>query len=125
KKTDPGQPALVVGFDAATDGRNFLETYLHESTHQAHDQKALGVFEKWRGSSSKLPFDQWLSTQRKTMPGVEYALAMGKATPTAIESPKDKLASTEALAYTEAFAVSFRSEEHTSELQSPCNLVCR
>src|SRR5256885_8938571 len=22
-------------------------------------------------------------------------------------------------------AVSFRSEEHTSELQSPCNLVCR
>src|SRR2546426_6648947 len=24
-----------------------------------------------------------------------------------------------------AAAISFRSEEHTSELQSPCNLVCR
>src|SRR5256885_6459045 len=24
-----------------------------------------------------------------------------------------------------AHAVAFRSEEHTSELQSPCNLVCR
>src|SRR5688500_18159975 len=25
----------------------------------------------------------------------------------------------------EIFGVGFRSEEHTSELQSPCNLVCR
>src|SRR5256885_10819297 len=25
----------------------------------------------------------------------------------------------------EAITMSFRSEEHTSELQSPCNLVCR
>src|SRR5256885_4013808 len=25
----------------------------------------------------------------------------------------------------QAFAIEIRSEEHTSELQSPCNLVCR
>src|SRR5256885_8683086 len=29
------------------------------------------------------------------------------------------------LGYTIASSVSARSEEHTSELQSPCNLVCR
>src|SRR5256885_16957812 len=31
----------------------------------------------------------------------------------------------EAGAFSEAAAVQLRSEEHTSELQSPCNLVCR
>src|SRR5256885_4920337 len=30
-----------------------------------------------------------------------------------------------ALALTLTFLLMFRSEEHTSELQSPCNLVCR
>src|SRR5256885_3812152 len=29
------------------------------------------------------------------------------------------------LALEEAYSISSRSEEHTSELQSPCNLVCR
>src|SRR5256885_3140608 len=29
------------------------------------------------------------------------------------------------VAYRDAKQVAFRSEEHTSELQSPCNLVCR
>src|SRR5256885_4707434 len=28
-------------------------------------------------------------------------------------------------ALTHGFEIAFRSEEHTSELQSPCNLVCR
>src|SRR5688500_19340685 len=32
---------------------------------------------------------------------------------------------TVAVAMEEAVAVPVRSEEHTSELQSPCNLVCR
>src|SRR5256885_7741985 len=48
-------------------------------------------------------------TVGETLPGVEFSswlgLAVAPATPRAV--------------------VDLRSEEHTSELQSPCNLVCR
>src|SRR2546426_7533527 len=40
-------------------------------------------------------------------------------------SGEEGLKATEALSGGEAARLIFRSEEHTSELQSPCNLVCR
>src|ERR1039457_7086314 len=42
---------------------------------------------------------------------------------TAAASPNDKLTGFKANAF--SGAQTYRSEEHTSELQSPCNLVCR
>src|SRR2546426_8617373 len=45
--------------------------------------------------------------------------------PTGIQGAKDSLAGTITDPRAVALLVGTRSEEHTSELQSPCNLVCR
>src|SRR2546426_12204143 len=39
--------------------------------------------------------------------------------------PTDRLKDVDILVYREPYGGEVRSEEHTSELQSPCNLVCR
>src|SRR2546426_6173265 len=38
---------------------------------------------------------------------------------------RSRIAGSSVIASTAAMAIEKRSEEHTSELQSPCNLVCR
>src|SRR5256885_8256860 len=50
-------------------------------------------------------------------PGGGWPKAVGAVTAAAIEASP--------IAAARAFPTALRSEEHTSELQSPCNLVCR
>src|SRR5256885_10572327 len=57
------------------------------------------------------------------VPDVPYANEPGRALACAMNSARF-LAGTEGCA-TRISVASPRSEEHTSELQSPCNLVCR
>src|SRR5256885_7113831 len=56
-----------------------------------------------------------------------YTLSLHDALPICSFSPKATTASSppNSAAVPGAPATSMRSEEHTSELQSPCNLVCR
>src|SRR5256885_12625530 len=55
-----------------------------------------------------------------------YTLSLHDALPICIEMPEDRLAAGKSEHGTLTLAASHqRSEEHTSELQSPCNLVCR
>src|SRR2546426_4661041 len=42
-----------------------------------------------------------------------------------LHDPQRELAMGDILAFVDAHVARSRSEEHTSELQSPCNLVCR
>src|SRR5256885_9707801 len=51
--------------------------------------------------------------------------ATGSAAPRRTPTPGKSPASAAALRHRLVVVVSARSEEHTSELQSPCNLVCR
>src|SRR5205807_9730263 len=64
-----------------------------------------------------------------TAPIVPATLAATNAAPTAVAAPRepDLTAATApmSLAQSAPSRCGIRSEEHTSELQSPCNLVCR
>src|SRR5256885_5789245 len=59
----------------------------------------------------------------RTIPGVDTPVGLGNSTTYA--GTNNLVAHHAVLAATHVFSPTFRSEEHTSELQSPCNLVCR
>src|SRR5256885_2547808 len=86
---------------------------LQPSTLEAFDQR--GLFEGLRENNKIWPSAHFA--------GIRPLLDLGRldtAHPYALLIPQAR--TEEALA---ARAVELRSEEHTSELQSPCNLVCR
>src|ERR1039457_4541539 len=64
----------------------------------------------------------WLETPRRFIPG--YAATVDERPARVAESP-DHSVMVEVPAGEHQFNLRYRSQEHTSELQSPCNLVCR
>src|SRR5688500_19187996 len=72
-------------------------------------------------SSSRLMLQDDRRT-RETAPGTEANLSPRPAMRIAVMSLKLRLVPVVTVATISPYA---RSEEHTSELQSPCNLVCR
>src|SRR2546426_3202102 len=93
----PWKP-IVVGVDAspeAADAAVFAVAVAHRAETSCH------LVHATRGSGHAPRRDSYPYTRRYEQAGVQVAAALGNRVPAA------------------------RSEEHTSELQSPCNLVCR
>src|SRR5256885_11859782 len=62
----------------------------------------------------------------KTVPGVSYSVSYTTRAPRGSEENGREYYFVDEPAFREMIERGeFRSEEHTSELQSPCNLVCR
>lgn len=102
--TDPGTPTIVIG-RGAMNTKNLQDTYLHESTHQAHDLRVQDVMGQWRtATKGKGSFDDWLIKQHKAgnISDVDFKLAQ-QATNKSGGVTATKTTATEALAYTKAF----------------------
>src|SRR5688500_19430352 len=73
-------------------------------------------------------FSRWISSMKRTSPALRLVRMETRSPARSIAGPEVTRKLTDiSVAMMEASVVlpSPRSEEHTSELQSPCNLVCR
>ena len=96
------------------DPRAFLETYMHESTHIAHEKRSVELLGQWRNSGSKDSFKDWLGKERKagrvnltdSELGITLSFHRDKEGVKGVREPAPGLNTTEALARVEAFGVS-------------------
>ncbi len=87
----------------------FRDTYLHESTHEAHSELAMAELGKWRGSKSKKDFHAWMNDEVKAgrLSETDHRL-IADAVQTGMDGkPLTDTRDTEALSYTQAFVGSF------------------
>jgi len=93
------RPMVLVGPHAFTSESRLhvLSTAVHEAEHYSHAARSIELLERWRRSTSRQTFEQWLRTERRArrISETEYVLAM--------EEVQGGSSASQTLAYLEGF----------------------